>query len=615
MALTPVDQLGDVLLQTLREPPFHGSGTPAAVLDAMGPSPRFTPTPQDRRRDPEDPRTPIWQSRVYKAVRRLIGQQFLRVDRDRWTLTPAGEGAADEALRRAAEATAADGDAVPQPVTKAADNRSLLRPSVVAAPLLDPDARARIGFPVDEATPLPVLIELNVRYSGGILEAHRRLLELLEGVGPQVRQPHQLTEDVVAARLTMTQVQALVEADAAGSRASSQRAVHRVWPDFPVQPLIDRSARTIKADAGRRSFGATGQDIVWAVIDSGIERRHPHFARWETLTHPDVLELHRDFTTTLAPGPETAEAALVDERGHGTHVAGIIAGELPPGQTDQPVQVLRDQFADAERDMPGDTTGRTFDPDLLAGVAPRTRLVSLKALPADGDGDSSRVIAALRYVRQVNASSDQLMRIHGVNISVGYEFDPTWFACGQSLLCKEVDRLVRSGVVVVVAAGNTGYGRVTATFRQTSTSLAMTINDPGNAERAITVGSTHRDRPHTYGVSYFSSKGPTGDGRPKPDLLAPGERIASCAAGAKRAAKVTGDVPPDAPIYIEQDGTSMAAPHVSGAIAAFLSVRREFICQPELVKRIFCDTATSLGREPYFQGAGLVDLMRALQHV
>ena len=61
--------------------------------------------------------------------------------------------------------------------------------------------------------------------------------------------------------------------------------------------------------------------------------------------------------------------------------------------------------------------------------------------------------------------------------------------------------------------------------------MALTINDPGNADLAITVGSTHRDMPHVYGVSYFSSKGPTGDGRLKPDLVAPGEKIISCAAG------------------------------------------------------------------------------------
>ena len=71
------------------------------------------------------------------------------------------------------------------------------------------------------------------------------------------------------------------------------------------------------------------------------------------------------------------------------------------------------------------------------------------------------MIRALAYVRQVNGESVEGMRIHGVNLSLGYEFDPEWFACGQSPLCKEVDKLVRSGVVVVVAAGNSGYGTLT----------------------------------------------------------------------------------------------------------------------------------------------------------
>ena len=143
----------------------------------------------------------------------------------------------------------------------------------------------------------------------------------------------------------------------------------------------------------------------------------------------------------------------------------------------------------------------------------------------------------------------------------------------------------------------------------------MTINDPGNAERAITVGSTHRDAPHAYGVSYFSSKGPTGDGRRKPDLVAPGERITSCAAGRAARGGAGGDGPDDTAVYVEDSGTSMAAPHVSGAIAALLSVRREFIGCPEEVKRIVVESATSLGRTAEFQGAGLLDLMRALQSV
>ena len=172
---------------------------------------------------------------------------------------------------------------------------------------------------------------------------------------------------------------------------------------------------------------------------------------------------------------------------------------------------------------------------------------------------------------------------------------------------------MRSGVVVVVAAGNTGYGSLQTASGMVQGALDLSINDPGNADLAITVGATHRDMPHVYGVSYFSSKGPTGDGRLKPDLVAPGERILSCAAGAAATEAAAQAGHPCQ--YLEDSGTSMAAPHVSGAIAAFLSVRREFIGQPDWVKRTFLETATDLGRDRHFQGRGLVDLMRAIQSV
>lgn len=437
------------------------------------------------------------------------------------------------------------------------------------------------------------------------------------------------------------------------------RAIYKLWPDFPVQSQVYRSVATIKADAAYRSFGAAGAGIVWAVIDSGIDASHPHFDvdRGHTLLSPEVRDLHRCFVDSeaIVPGtdiPYRAEApedpdspppqvdgmlpdpqqrlarrkalidahrdlALTDDFGHGTHVAGIIAGTAKPGLDVRALERVERVNAKGELERGQFQHAGTLAPEQVRGVAPNCHLVSLRVLDGNGEGRSSDVIRALDYVRERLNDNPKLLRVHGVNLSVGYEFDAEMFACGQSPICAEVNRLVQSGVVVVAAAGNTGFGTVASAVRPTKVGLSNTINDPGNAELAITVGATHRDAPYTYGVSYFSSKGPTGDGRLKPDVVAPGERITSCGAGRRlRKATESAGVPEGrAAYYMEDTGTSMAAPHVSGAIAAFLSIRREFIGKPLDVKRIFLTTATPLGRERYFEGHGLLDLIRAIQSV
>ena len=390
------------------------------------------------------------------------------------------------------------------------------------------------------------------------------------------------------------------------------RAIFQIWEDFKVYPLLHGSVATIKADAARASFGAAGKGIVWAVVDSGIQADHLHFTEHKNLQGP-VSEWHADFTGEGNP--------LRDGFGHGTHVAGIIAGEilpevaadgLPPGDNPKIIAYTRSIKIDNQQASREVTCDR-LPLASIRGVAPLTKLVSMKVIGENRQGAVSNIIAALARINEINSYGRYIL-IHGINLSVGYSFDPEWFACGQSQLCVEVNRLVRSGVVVVVAAGNTGYGNQASAFNGArQAGLALSINDPGNADGAITVGSTHRTMPHTYGVSYFSSKGPTGDGRLKPDLVAPGEKVLSCAGGTM-AENIANKLPNDTvPNYVEDSGTSMAAPHVSGAAAAFLSIKNEFIGKPEVIKQILLSTATDLGRERQFQGAGLLDLMRAIQ--
>jgi subtilisin family serine protease len=250
---------------------------------------------------------------------------------------------------------------------------------------------------------------------------------------------------------------------------------------------------------------------------------------------------------------------------HGTHVAGILAADWPDNE--------------------------------LRGVCPALRLYDFRVLDQDGKGDEFSIVAALQLIRHVNEQAGRLV-IVGVNLSLSVPHDVANHSTGWTPVCVECDRLTRSGVVVVASAGNAGFeGGVTTIGYGYNTA---SISDPGNTDSIITVGSTHRSDPHRHGVSYFSSRGPTADGRQKPDLLAPGEDIDGPVPGIGLQA---------------MHGTSQAAAHVSGAAAMLIARYRELVGRPERVKEILCRTATDLGRERTFQGHGLVDALRAMQSI
>ncbi|MDB4938572.1 MAG: serine peptidase [Labilithrix sp.] len=390
-----------------------------------------------------------------------------------------------------------------------------------------------------------------------------------------------------------------------------------------------RSAPAVKADAATRLFNIRCSDLTFAVIDSGIDARHPAFVRRDERGKPlraglansrvtatydftrirSLLDPHSPHHRRLAnakgakgtaPGDtkELREAILngrdVDwslieklitvphdakykapKDDHGTHVAGILGGD----------------WRVSDR-------GSNLDMDLI-GVCPDIRLWDVRVLNDKGEGDEFSIIAALQFLRFKNAHADA-MAVQGANMSLSILHDVVNYACGRTPVCEEAERLVDSGVVVVAAAGNEGHIRYVTPSGESDGFAYISITDPGNAEDVLTVGSTHRYRPHSYGVSYFSSRGPTGDGRVKPDLVAPGEKIKS---------PITdGGVD-------SKDGTSMAAPHVSGAAALLMARHREVVAEPRRIKQILCATATDLGRERYFQGAGMVDILRALQSV
>jgi Subtilase family len=376
----------------------------------------------------------------------------------------------------------------------------------------------------------------------------------------------------IAAKLTRSEVETL-------RTKFGQIAIERVWRDAPKAALIAESSQTLQVRPANDAYHAVGQNIHWAILDTGLAVDHPHFLQHANL----AAQFDCRKTGPIAAVPLKTST---DGHGHGTHVAGIIAGALKPLKK---------------------VDGKRVGID-MRGMAPEAKLHVYKVLDDAGGGQDSWIIKALDHIAQTNESSSELV-IHGVNLSLGGPFDPSVFGCGHTPLCEELRRLWRQGVVVVLAAGNDGYAILQSSHGDLAANLDLSIGDPANLDEALAVGSVHKTAPHTYGVSYFSSRGPTADGRKKPDVVAPGEKIASACHSFSE--KPAGTYKYEN-LYVEMSGTSMAAPHISGMVAAFLSLRREFIGYPDRVKEMLMASCTDLRRDEYIQGAGLPNLIKML---
>jgi serine protease AprX len=406
---------------------------------------------------------------------------------------------------------------------------------------------------------------------------------------------------------------------------ASQRNIFQISLNRPAAPALEKSVPAVKADAANSLFKVSCKNIVWAVLDCGIDGGHHAFQTSEespehrksrvrkTFDFTNIREIvssdphdmdHENYERLIRETGLTREQVkkhLADiaedfDKGrpvnwgiveklitikhptlpsspHGTHVAGIIGA---------------DQRGNLNKDNKN-----------AGGMCPDISLYDFRVLGKNLEDTEFAVIAALQYIRYINERHSYIT-VHGANLSLSILHSVRNFACGRTPVCNECERLVESGVVVVAAAGNRGYQRFQTQDGPFESYAAFSITDPGNANSVITVGSTHGIWPHTYGVSFFSSRGPTGDGRAKPDLVAPGERVVSTV--------LKGDWAPES-------GTSMAAPIVSGAAAMLLARYEELIGQPRRVKDILCKTATDLGRDRNFQGHGMLDVLRAFQSI
>ncbi len=255
---------------------------------------------------------------------------------------------------------------------------------------------------------------------------------------------------------------------------------------------------------------------------------------------------HPDFAGRIAATKDFTGEGDRDNNGHGTHVAGIVGGT-------------------------GAQSGGKY-----RGVAPDCSYIIAKVLRGDGSGMMSDVIAGLEF------DAEQHAQVVNLSLGGGANCD------GTDALSVACDSVWDQGIVVCVAAGNSGPG-------------AGTLGSPGCAKPVITIGATDKQD----GMASYSSRGPTADGRVKPDVCFPGSSIHSCRA------KGTAMGDPIDNFYTTASGTSMATPHASGTCALLLQAQPK--SKPQQIKDVLMRTAKDLGLDANTQGKGRADAFAAYQ--
>ena len=204
--------------------------------------------------------------------------------------------------------------------------------SLIALPLLKEMESVGASERID------VIIDLNLNWPGDRAEVRQFVMALIGKVARK-KAIHELktrcSRQYVFASLRPKEIIALARADLEQHRGADaemgsapKRAIHRIWLDHAIEEQTNRSISTVKADAARSAFGALGEGIVWAVLDTGIDGQHPHFQQHETLEVTAPLR-HRDFTSLEVSGRQAQRGCGIPAATNGQWspiVVGIIAG-------------------------------------------------------------------------------------------------------------------------------------------------------------------------------------------------------------------------------------------------------------------------------------------------